>query len=201
MEIPEVFKKVIEKWGVPSQLEMAVEECSELIRAIQKLKRYERWGQGSLAEIEKNIIKEIADVSIMVHQLRVIFGTRLVDDMVEHRMERLVRMLNDEDEFTEARHGRKMTAQEAMDGSPSLIETPHIRIQFQHGVVPEVDVNGTTIREVIQLLINRLTGFQEGDFACEDNAEAIKDLTRAHEWLDAREEDRKRRGVEGKHKK
>jgi len=34
----ELYKKTIDKWGVGAQVEMAVEECSELIKAIQKLK-------------------------------------------------------------------------------------------------------------------------------------------------------------------
>lgn len=37
----EIYKQALEKWGVNSQIEMAVEECSELIQAIQKVKRSE----------------------------------------------------------------------------------------------------------------------------------------------------------------
>jgi len=39
MKKEDLYKAAIEKWGVVSQVEMAVEECSELIQAIQKVKR------------------------------------------------------------------------------------------------------------------------------------------------------------------
>ena len=35
----EVLKRAIEKYGVLAQMDMATEECAELIQAINKLKR------------------------------------------------------------------------------------------------------------------------------------------------------------------
>lgn len=95
----------------------------------------------------------------------------------------------------------EQSEQEAMDGSPALVETPDgfIRIKFQCGVIPEVEKNGATIREVIQLLVDRLSGFQQGEFKCLENEQAIMGLSTAWHSLDARERDRKERGVEGKH--
>lgn len=89
--------------------------------------------------------------------------------------------------------------QEAMDGSAAIIDEEYIHIQFQCGVIPEVEVNGTTIRRVIELLVQRLTGFQSGYFACIENALAINMLQSAKLLLDLRERDRKKRNVEGKH--
>jgi len=50
-----LYEHAIDKWGVDAQVDMVVEECSELILAIQKSKR----GQGSA----KEIIDELVDVS------------------------------------------------------------------------------------------------------------------------------------------
>lgn len=91
------------------------------------------------------------------------------------------------------------TEQESMDGSPALVQTEYISLKFQCGVIPEVEENGCTIREVIDLLVTRLEGFQVGEFSCRENALAITKLQEAHHWLEHREKDRKAREVEGKY--
>ena len=88
--------------------------------------------------------------------------------------------------------------QESMDGSPSLIDTPFIRIQFQHGPVDENSCNGAQIEGVIDLLVARLEGFQNGDFRCRENALAITKLEEARLWLVERTRKRQSQGVEGK---
>jgi len=59
----ELYKRAIDAWGVDAQVEMVVEECSELILAIQKSKR----GQGI-----KEIVDELVDVQVMVDQMKII---------------------------------------------------------------------------------------------------------------------------------
>lgn len=89
--------------------------------------------------------------------------------------------------------------QEAMDGSPSTITDANgfIKIQFQCGPIKEVGVNGTSIENVIDLLVRRLEGFQAGPFKSRYNALAITKLEEACHWLEARTADRVKRGVEG----
>jgi len=91
--------------------------------------------------------------------------------------------------------------QEAMDGSPSAIRdvAGFINIKFQCGTIPEVGVNGTSIENVINLLIDRLTGFQSGPFRCRENALAITKLQEAVMWLEFRTQRRVRQGIEGTH--
>lgn len=79
------YQKVIDKWGVNAQLVMVVEECSELIKEITK-----EFRGGS-----RNIIEEIADVEIMVEQLRVIYGVENVDKIKGQKLKRLYRRLNE----------------------------------------------------------------------------------------------------------
>jgi GTP cyclohydrolase FolE2 len=58
----DILRIAIKKYGIQSQERQAVEECSELILAISHKQR----GR------EHNLIEEIADVEIMLEQLKMI---------------------------------------------------------------------------------------------------------------------------------
>jgi hypothetical protein len=68
-----IFKQAIGTLGIDSQVDMAIEECSELIVAL------EHWKRGRCAEDHSDIITEIADVKIMCDQLSIVFGEMQVD--------------------------------------------------------------------------------------------------------------------------
>ena len=70
-------------------------------------------------------------------------------------------------------------------------------IVFQNGPVKEFGVNGMTEEDLINICIHRLTCFQTGPYACEENDEAIKALKTARYYLNHRREQRQMRGVEG----
>ena len=72
-------------------------------------------------------------------------------------------------------------------------------IKFQNGPIKEQGVNGIQNEDLICIVIDRLEGFQSGDFACEDNGKAIADLHRALANLRKRTDEREARGVEGTH--
>ena len=99
-----------------------------------------------------------------------------------------------------------MVTQEAMDGRASVVDMfgstdpsaePFARIKFQFGPVGEVGVNGCSIEDVIDVLVNRLNGFQKGPFRCRENALAITKIEEALLWLGARTALRQEQGVEG----
>ena len=104
----------------------------------------------------------------------------------------------------------KLQWTEAMDGSPAWVPLPipgevdgledaagHIK--FQAGPISEFGRNGTTIEAVIQVLIDRLRGFNENPvFRCRENSLAITHLEEALHWLWARTRARQEQGVEGK---
>ncbi|HFK1543485.1 TPA: hypothetical protein ACGXM3_005307 [Bacillus cereus] len=75
----------------------------------------------------------------------------------------------------------------------------HINIKFQEGAIQEHGVNGAQIEDVIDVLIERLDGFQMGGFPCEENAKAIAMLDNAKYWLNERTRKRQEQGVEGKY--
>ena len=71
-------------------------------------------------------------------------------------------------------------------------------IKFQNGTVGEHGLNGLTHEILLAIVIDRLRSFQDGPFACRENALALTKLEEAMNWLHSRSKNRIRRGVEGK---
>lgn len=72
-------------------------------------------------------------------------------------------------------------------------------IVFQNGPVDEAGVNGITNEALLAVLIDRMEGFQSGDYACEPNQLALDGLRGAMDALLSRTQEREARGVEGTH--
>ena len=77
-----VYQSALRKWGVDLQTMMAVEEMSELTKEICKIKR----GKMDLDALAD----EIADVTIMLEQLREIYG--LNDAVCDHMDAKILRL-------------------------------------------------------------------------------------------------------------
>lgn len=77
--------------GEAAQIDMAVEEMAELTKALCKVKRATP-GATTTAAVS-NVIEEIADVQIMLDQLRLIFA-RSTDEVEEDKLRRLLGRLN-----------------------------------------------------------------------------------------------------------
>lgn len=76
------IKKIIAASDKDTQIDKAIEECSELIKALLK-ERYAR--EIEIPTRREEIIEEIADVLIMCWQLQVIF--EIPDDEIRKTME------------------------------------------------------------------------------------------------------------------
>lgn len=74
---------------------------------------------------------------------------------------------------------------------------PTCTINFQNGPIQEHGINGVSNEALLAVVIDRLRGFQAGQFACRENAIALTNLEQALMWLQSRTADRVRRGVEG----
>ena len=72
-----------------------------------------------------------------------------------------------------------------------------IDITFQEGPIQEVGINGAGIEDVIDVLVERLRGFNEGPTRCRENSLAITHLEEARNWLTRRTILRIQQGVEG----
>lgn len=92
---PETLKECIEVYGKEPQVDMAIEEMSELTKVLLKHRRAEKnpaaW---NYERTRQNILEETADVIIMLTQIIMIYGGRdrvqkIIDDKVKRQKKRL----------------------------------------------------------------------------------------------------------------
>jgi NTP pyrophosphatase (non-canonical NTP hydrolase) len=86
-EAKELYQNVVETVGNAAQIEMVIEECSELIHALQKFKR-----ASNDASIE-NVCDELADVEIMIEQMRCVFNSDTIEERKDYKLHRLAQRL------------------------------------------------------------------------------------------------------------
>lgn len=72
-----------------------------------------------------------------------------------------------------------------------------VPVSFQNGPIKEFGVNGIPDEALYAILIDRLQGFQRGEFSCRENAVALTHLETALMWAQKRTHEREARGVEG----
>lgn len=87
----EILKQAIAAYGKDAQTDICIEECSELIKALLKYRRNDRFGQTCNEHELKNIQEEIADVQIMIDQMRLIYGDTTQEE--KYKLERLAKRL------------------------------------------------------------------------------------------------------------
>lgn len=77
----------------------------------------------------------------------------------------------------------------------------HATILFQNGPIAEDGngVNGVTNEALLAVVLDRLNGFQTGEYRCRENALAITKIEEAMHWMLHRTREREMRGVEGTH--
>lgn len=93
----EALKNIIKHYGMIKQMEVAAEECSELIQAIMKFVRHDAHMSTKEEYISylNAIIEEIADVEIMLEQLKIMFGCEdEVNDQVAYKITRQLERMN-----------------------------------------------------------------------------------------------------------
>ena len=71
------------------------------------------------------------------------------------------------------------------------------QINFQEGPIKEVGVNGIANEDLLLMVVTRLEGFQNSEFKCMENQEAINSILDAVSCLRSRTNKRIERGVEG----
>ena len=79
---------IINTYGTRPQQDMAIEELSELQKAILKYRRFPN------KETERDIIDEIADVSIMLEQLKIIYScSKEVEKRIDYKIDRQIQRI------------------------------------------------------------------------------------------------------------
>lgn len=84
-----LYVKAIQVWGQQAQIDMCIEECAELIKALQKLKR-----KNFIVDYN-DVCEEIADVKIMIEQMSVVFDDRIIAQLYMNKLEHLKNLLEE----------------------------------------------------------------------------------------------------------
>jgi len=88
-----IMQTAFEKWGLSAQVGQTIEECAELIVVLQK------YINRTIKPDVETILDEIADVEVMLGQMRIILG--ISDDalrkQIEYKLERLSQYLSKSD--------------------------------------------------------------------------------------------------------
>ncbi len=79
-------QRALDTYGEAAQTDMMIEEASELIVALQQLKR----GRG----LKDDVVEELADVAVMLKQMSMVYGEGAVAARIEEKRERLERRLD-----------------------------------------------------------------------------------------------------------
>lgn len=74
-----IYREAITTYGEIPQIDVAIEEMAELTQALSKYKRGK----------QHNVEEEIADVSIMLEQLKIIFNNKKVKKIRRNKIARL----------------------------------------------------------------------------------------------------------------
>lgn len=86
-----ILRLVIAKFGIDYQLAIVQEECAELIQAISKLKRAgnsDHPGRTAKAAMN-NLYEEVADVQIMLDQIRIMYPSHAYDTIRTQKIARI----------------------------------------------------------------------------------------------------------------
>ena len=80
----------LEHYGVHSQIVKCMEECGELIQALAR----KMCGEENI----ENVVEELADVEIMLMQMRAVFGRQDAHRMMAQKLARLKMRMEEEEE-------------------------------------------------------------------------------------------------------
>lgn len=84
-----IYEEALLKWGKEGQIEQMKEEAIELSLALQKLRR-----SGDPEKKLLAVIDELADVEIMLEEMKLVFPYALVEERKKFKLDRLRRRLD-----------------------------------------------------------------------------------------------------------
>lgn len=81
----DLYERNIKYHGIEQETTIAMEECSELIKAISKCKRY-----GCADKYRDNLIEEIADVLFIIDELKLIYNIsdEAISEIKQYKIDR-----------------------------------------------------------------------------------------------------------------
>lgn len=72
--VQDVIQGMIDKYGEDSQIDVAIEEMSELIKELIKYKRSKIHAREKAAASREHVVEELGDVFFMMEYLKTIFA-------------------------------------------------------------------------------------------------------------------------------
>ena len=89
-----IYRKAIETFGVDEQLNIAKEECAELIKALSKhhrVSKFESYDKRKVQRAVNHVLEELVDVEIMLEQIQMIYGFsgKRISESKEFKLQRL----------------------------------------------------------------------------------------------------------------
>lgn len=76
-----IYQRALNKWGVAMQNDMLIEECAEAIEAISHYRRCK-------CDADE-VIGELADVQILLNQMKLVYGEDRFDRIFAEKLEAL----------------------------------------------------------------------------------------------------------------
>ena len=83
----ECYRKFVKVFGEEAQIMLAIEEMSELTKELCKYFRA-KGNSEKFEKVKKDIIADTAAVFICAEPLRLMFGGKEVDEMIEYKIKR-----------------------------------------------------------------------------------------------------------------
>lgn len=83
------IKRIADYYGYESQMDMLTEECGEFVQARNKLRR-------NVPGAYYNCLEEIADIAIMVEQMKLICGSNVIDIIIDEKLARQIQRIEKE---------------------------------------------------------------------------------------------------------
>lgn len=94
----DIYQRAIDAFGEEHQIGKAIEECAEFIVEVSKKTDWVASpGHGFIDanNVAERVIDEIADVTIMMKQMRLMFGKDVVDERIAFKLARLEQIIAD----------------------------------------------------------------------------------------------------------
>jgi NTP pyrophosphatase (non-canonical NTP hydrolase) len=84
-----IYEKVTRYYSTDKQIDVAIEELSELIKVLAKRNRYEQF-----IDFERDLIDECADVLVMVEQIIFLFDIHQpIQNRIDFKLDRLLKRI------------------------------------------------------------------------------------------------------------
>ena len=89
-----IYKRIVDTWGVESQLNMVTEEMGELLQAISKYRRAQNKDDKTKIAAYNHLCEEVADVENMMNQMRYMLDSDKIDEYKKAKLERISKKLD-----------------------------------------------------------------------------------------------------------